>query len=203
MHRVTCLGKGLVYRLNLANAILVCGLVLALCGPLPADDGGAVEEVKLAPCADTYISSRKHLDERKKNFGLKKELKVVRGKRDRSGLFRDWKGTLIRFDLGAIPNGAEVQEARIFLYHENHQGEFLSLHRMEREWTETGASWFEPCRGCEPWWGGWENGNYVKKATDTQRVRKKGWISLDVSEDVRSFLQGAKNDGWFLKSART
>jgi hypothetical protein len=203
MRRFTCFGKRLVHRLNLANAILVYGLVLALCGPLPADDGGGIEEVKLAPCADTYISSSKYAHERKKNYGLKKELKVLRGKRDRSGHFRDWKGALIRFDLAAIPGGAEIQEARIFLYHENHEGELLSLSRMEREWTETGASWSEPCRGCEPWWGGWENGNYVKKATDTQRVRKKGWISWDVSEDVRSFLQGAKNDGWFLKSART
>jgi hypothetical protein len=203
MRRFTFFGKGLVHRLNLANAILVSGLVLALCGPLPADDGGAIEEMKLAPCADTCISSRKHADERKKNFGLKKELKVLRGKRDRSGHFRDWKGALIRFDLAAIPGGAEIQEARIFLYHENHEGELLSLHRMEREWTETGATWFEPCKGCEPWWNGWDNGNYGKDATDTQRVRKKGWISWEATGDVRSFLQGAKNNGWFLKSART
>ena len=97
---------------------------------------------------------------------------MPRGKRQGWGHFRGWKGVLIRFDLASIPNGAEIQEARIFLYHENHEGEILSLHRMEREWAETEASWFEPCRGCEPWWGGWENGNYAKEATDTQRVRK-------------------------------
>jgi len=203
MRWFTFLGKGLVHRLNLRIAFLVCGLGLALCGPLPADEGGPIEEIKLAPSADTYISSRKHDNERKKNFGLKKELKVVRGKLEGSGHFRDWKGALIRFDLAAIPSGAEVQEARLFLYHEHHEGELISIHRMEREWTETGATWFEPCRGCEPWWGGWEGGNYQTGASDTQRVKKKGWISWDATGDVQSFLKGAKNDGWFLKSART
>jgi hypothetical protein len=203
MSRFTFFRKGLFHRLNPRIALLVCWLVLALCAPLPADEGGPIEEIKLAPSADTYISSRKHDNERKKNFGLKKELKVVRGKLDGSGHFRDWEGALIRFDLAAIPSGAEVQEARLFLYHEHHEGELISIHRMEREWTETGATWFEPCRGCEPWWGGWEGGNYQNGASDTQRVMKKGWISWDATGDVRSFLKGTKNYGWFLKSART
>jgi hypothetical protein len=34
-------------------------------------------------------------------------------------------------------------------------------------------------------------------------VNKKGWVSWDVTGDVQSFYKGAKNDGWFLKSART
>ena len=177
MRRFTFFRKGLLHRLNLRIAFLVCGLVLVLCAPLPADEGGPVEELKLAPSADTYISSRRHDNERGKNFGLKKELKVVGGKVYDSGHFRDWKGALIRFDLASIPNGAEIQEARLFLYHENHEGELISIHRVEKDWSETGASWFEPCKGCEPWWGGWEGGNYQAGASDTQRVRKKGWIS--------------------------
>jgi hypothetical protein len=56
---------------------------------LPADEGGPVEEMQLAPSADTFISSRRHDNERKKNCGLKKELKVVRGKRDGWGHLRE------------------------------------------------------------------------------------------------------------------
>ena len=108
---------------------------------------------------------------------------------------------LIRFDLSSIPSGAEIREARLFLYHYNHAGELISIHRMEKDWIELGATWFKPCQGCEPWWRGWEDGNYLKRATDTQRVKKKGWFSWDVTEDVRSFSRGTPNHGWFLKSA--
>jgi len=107
-----------------------------------AGEGGLPEEKKIVPFADTFISSKDHereRDERSINFGNKEMLEVIRGDADRSGNFGGWKGTLILFDLSSIPSGAEIQEARLFLYHFNHGGEVISIHRMEKDWMELGA----------------------------------------------------------------
>jgi hypothetical protein len=123
-------------------AWLAAILLLVLFGAAMAGEGGLPEEKKLVPFADTFISSRHHereRDERSINFGNKEMLEVIRGDADRSGNFGGWKGTLIRFDLSSIPSGAEIREARLFLYHYNHAGEVISIHRMEKDWIELGA----------------------------------------------------------------
>jgi hypothetical protein len=192
--------RGLIGRV----AWLAAVLLLVLFGAALAAEGSQTEEVKLVPSADTFISAKhqgRGRDERDRNFGSKEGLEVAGGKGGRSGSFGGWKGTLIRFDLSGLPSGAEVEEARVFLYHYNHEGGVVSIHRMERAWMELGASWSKPCRGCEVWWRGWERGNYQQRAADTRRVREKGWFSWDVTEDVRSFSRGIPNYGWFLKPA--
>jgi hypothetical protein len=73
---------------------------------------------------------------------------------------------------------------------------------MEKNWVEMGATWLRPCRGCEVWGRGWEGGNYEKRATDTQRVKRRGWFSWDVTKDVMLFSKGIPNYGWFLKGAK-
>lgn len=178
--------------------------------------GGAAVRVvvlgilELEPVADTFISSsnyttwvgNKRIAERYANFGTNSGLSVIKGFYGGPEYFSNWRGTLIRFDLSALPEGSEVAEAELFLYHYSVWGQLISVHRMNREWTELGASWWQPCEGCETWWYGWDDGNYVRAATDTQWVASiNRWFSWDVTGDVQLFVNGAPNDGWFLKSA--
>ena len=178
--------------------------------------GGAAVRVvvlgilELEPVADTFVSSsnyttwvgNKRIAERYANFGTNGGLSVIKGLYTGGESFYNWRGTLIRFDLSALPEGSEVVEAELFLYHYSVWWQLISIHRMNREWTELGASWWQPCEGCETWWSGWSDGNYVRAATDTQWVASiNRWFSWDVTEDVRLFVNGTPNDGWFLKSA--
>ncbi len=177
-----------------------------------AAGGGVDQEIRLTPAADTYVSAvnMKHWHhsryelERNLNFGTSRGLAVVRGLHVHAGSYRFWKGSLLQFDLTTLPAGAVLSEARLFLHAYLCSREKTSIHRMNKEWKETEANWLIPLRGADPWWQGWSNGeNYEPVATDTQVVRGKGWVSWDVTEDVRSFLGGAPNYGWFLKSAQT
>ena len=144
----------------------------------------------------------KRIAERYANFGTNSGLSVIKGLYGGGDYFSNWRGTLIWFDLSALPEGSEVVEAELFLYHYSVWWQLISIHRMNREWTELGASWWQPCEGCETWWYGRSDGNYERAATDTQWVASiNRWFSWDVTGDVRLFVNGAPNDGWFLKSA--
>ena len=171
-----------------------------------------VQEKRLSPVADTFVSSSPRLtrigtereEERYVNFGTNGGLSVIRGRSAGTGGFIDWRGSLIRFDLSEIPSGSEILEAKLFLYHYSAWGEQISIHRMLKNWTELGATWSEPCEGCEFWGQGWSEGNYVRSPTSSQRVTQiSRWFSWDVTEDVKTFLSGTPNYGWFLRSAQT
>jgi len=180
-----------------------------------SDEGAIFPGAFILPVqADTSISSRRRLilrghqkiDQRFANFGDRQRLSIVRGVFGFDGNFHDFRGTLIRFDLSGIPSDAEIVKAELFLLHSNEQREVISIHRMVKDWKELEASWFEPCQGCEPWWPGWSDSfpaakNYVNQFTYTQTATTNpGWVSWDVTSDVRLFLSGTPNNGWFLKS---
>ncbi len=192
--------------LRMASLILLAaGMSLYLAMPAAAS---VSEEIKLPPVADTFVSSLNHdrsfwglKDERTRNFGGGDKMSVIRAAAIRGSGPQDWRGALIRFDLSAIPPGAEITDAQLFLYHANPWGDPISIHRLNRPWTEMGATWVAPCQGCEPWWQGWESGNYRKEATDTKPANHRAWIAWAVTADVRSFLTGTPNYGWFLNSA--
>lgn len=169
-----------------------------------------LDVMDIEPEADTFISSSTRLTwvgsrrvmERYVNYGTNGGLSVIRGINGFGGSFLDWRGTLIRFDLSDIPESAQVEEAELFLYHYSVWGELISIHRMTKEWSEREATWYQPCQNCELWWAGWDEGNYVKGPTDTQRITGiDQWFSWDVTADVQSFMEGTPNYGWFLKSA--
>jgi hypothetical protein len=169
------------------------------------------EEIRLSPSADTLISSslwkpcgHGRKSERFTNYGSSRNLVVVRGIHRVHGSYHEWKGTLIRFDLSELPPGAELLEAKLYLFHSSGPREQVSVHRMKKDWAETGASWYVPSEEAEPWWEGWsDGGNCEPVATDTQLVAGKGWIAWDVTADVSMFLGGTENFGWLLKSAKT
>jgi len=171
-----------------------------------------IQEMRVSPVGDTFVSNSPRLtrigtereEERYVNFGTNGGLSVIRGRYAGTGGFIDWRGSLIRFDLSEILSGSEILEAKLFLYHYSAWGEQISIHRMLKNWTELGATWSEPCEGCELWGQGWSEGNYVRSPTFSQRVTQVSrWFSWDVTEDVRTFLSGMPNYGWFLRSAQT
>ncbi|MCX5832973.1 MAG: DNRLRE domain-containing protein [Deltaproteobacteria bacterium] len=173
------------------------------------------KELSLPPAADTFISSsnRRYWDyrspyptyEKYANYGSSSGLAIVRGKFGMFGSFSDWRGSLIRFDLSEVPPNATIEEANLCLYQYMVWGEQVSVHRMRKDWKELEASWYEPYKGGELWWGGWTNGqNYERTASDLKSVTKEGWFCWNVKEDVKIFVNNAEeNFGWFLKSAAT
>lgn len=189
--------------------VMVVLLVLILWGAASAQDvDGAAQEIRLAPVADTFISSSNLLTgigqkkpESRVNFGTNEGLSIIKGDDAGPAGVLNWRGTLIRFDLSGIPEQAEILEAQLFLYHYSIWVQPISIHRLQRKWEELEATWFEPCQGCTPWWSEWEGGNFWPAATSTRRVDKLGWFSWDVMEDVRTYLKATVNYGWFLKSA--
>jgi len=196
---------------NTFVCLLLCLLFLSF-GSLSWSQDNQAQEKRLSPVADTSVSDRSFViragyereQERYVSFGSNGELSVVRGRYTRAGGHISWCGALIRFDFSEIPPGSEILEARLFLYHYSVWGEQISIHRMLKNWTELGATWWEPCEGCNPWWQGWSQGNYVSSPTFSERVTGiEKWFGWDVTGDVKAFLSGTSNDGWFLKSAET
>ena len=196
---------------NRSFCLLLCLLFLSL-GSLSWAQDNQAQEKRLSPVADISVSDRSFViragyereQERYVSFGSNGGLSVVRGRYTRAGGHISWCGALIRFDFSEIPPGSEILEARLFLYHYSVWGEQISIHRMLKNWTELGATWWEPCEGCNPWWQGWSQGNYVSSPTFSERVTGiEKWFSWDVTGDVKEFLSGTSNDGWFLKSAET
>ena len=73
---------------------------------------------------------------------------------------------------------------------------------MLKNWTESETTLRKPCEACDPWWQGWSQGNYASTPTFSQQVTGKDqWFDWDVTGDVKVFLEGTSNHGWFLKSA--
>jgi len=187
--------------------ILGCLVSLVLVCCFDRAEGAEVQEKRLLPVADTFVSSsylmtwvgHERKQEKYVNFGGNEGLSVIRGMMAGAGGFLYWRGTLIRFDLSEIPVDAEIEEARLHLYHYSVWSQAISVHRMTRDWSELEATWFEPCRGCGEWWQGWDGGNYVREPTGTQWVMEiDRWYSWDVTEDVKQSLVGSPNCGWFL-----
>ena len=194
---------------NRSVHVLLCLLFLSL-GSLSWAQDNLVQEKRLFPFADTSVSDRsfpirtgsEREQERCVNSGSSEGLSVVRGRYTRAEGHISWCGALIRFDFSEIPPGSEILEAKLFLFHCRVWGEQISIHRMLNNWTELGATWSEPCEGCDPWWWGWSQGNYVSCPTFSERVTGiEKWFDWDVTEDVKVFLSGTLNYGWFLKSA--
>ena len=168
------------------------------------------EKVKVT--ADTYVDSGylqtnvygKKIPIRQMNYGTGTASAIVRGRNVARSSFLYWQGSLVKVDLPKIP-ASHFSKATLNLYHYNTNGEKISVHRMKTGWVETQATFEKPGGGGPAWSGGWENGvNFVSGATSSTSVTKANtWYSWDVTSDVKAFLSGTPNHGWFLKSVET
>jgi hypothetical protein len=93
-------------------------------------------------------------------------------------------------------------------------GRAVDLHRLAHTWTEAGATWncaidqnasnSQPdCAGAQEWtMNGSEPPAFDSNVSATVSISngQAGIVSLDVTDDVQSFLTGARaNNGWILK----
>lgn len=97
-----------------------CILPAMISGLLPSDDT-TIYRVK----ADTNYGNELTIDIRPENSA------------DMFGLFR--------FDLSMIPAGAQIQDAKLYLYTEDaHHGQVSSIYRISTPWNELDATWNSP-----------------------------------------------------------
>jgi hypothetical protein len=71
------------------------------------------------------------------------------------------------------------------------------------DWLEMEATFEKPYATVASWATEWTGGsNYAANPTAVTTVNYQNrWYSWDVTSDVKAFLSGAPNYGWFLKSA--
>ena len=165
---------------------------------------------EIGASADTFIDSGfvttfnrggERVPVREMNFGDSTGLSVIRGRSSgRNYLY--WQGILLSFDIPAIPPKA-IKKATLYLYHYTVWDERVSAHRMKKDWHETESTFMQPIAGAPSWAANWKpEGNYAALPTDVVTVDAQNtWYSWDVTRDVKAFLSGTPNYGWFLKSA--
>lgn len=120
---------------------------------------------------------------------------------------------LIRFDLGGLvgrDSAGRLEGAHLELFVEANgdnwgpEGREVELHRLTVPWSEAGATWNCPedrapdhHSDCE---GTWRGGAYAPEvaARALHRNGLLGWVSFDVTDEVREFLLGAANHGWVI-----
>ena len=113
---------------------------------------------------------------------------------------------LIRFAIfesegGPVPDGATINSATLYIYKYSNYNLDMTLNRLLRDWTETGATW-----------NNWKSGS----AWTTARAASSGndiegtsyatysnsnfgtdtWGSADVTTDVSAWAGGTANYGW-------
>jgi hypothetical protein len=98
---------------------------------------------------------------------------------------------LIEFDLGTLPVGAHILEARLGLYAYSGNvgpGAAVTLYRLTQPWTETGVT-YQVSDGSTPWtWPA--NYDAVHPASQAALSSGAGWFEWDVSALVASWHRG-------------
>ncbi len=98
---------------------------------------------------------------------------------------------LIRFDLPTKPSGFAIKNATLRLYVTKSPWfttRKYEVHRIVEPWDEYNVDWYH-----QP--------SFLAQKTSTFNVSKNNhysWISVDVSDDVKSFYSGVENHGWLI-----
>ncbi len=113
---------------------------------------------------------------------------------------------LVRFEDVPLPAGTSLRSATLLLSASGADGVGpIEAHRMNRAWSETGATWEcadaggGKCAAADRWSLDGASAPYAASATATAIVAD-GAAVLDVTEDVRDFLMRAPNYGWLIKA---
>ena len=171
------------------------------------------QTVRLPAAADTWVNSGfttvynnkgQKVTVRQVNYGDNAGLSIVRGRYSGGNEFLYWQASLIRFDIPPSI-GTEVERATLHLYHYTPWGERVAAYLMNKDWKEMEATFDQPSKSAPLWSGGWTpGGNFAALPTDAMSVGSAaGWYHLDVTEDVKAFVGGRPNFGWFLRSYDT
>ena len=102
--------------------------------------------------------------------------------------------TMYRFDLSALPAAAQINSATVWLYIESTKGHPegpLTVHRVNTDWTETGATWDNM------------NGNFDAQVLATIPAQDQAgavWVSFNITSPVQAWVNGDPNYGILLQS---
>jgi len=196
------------------RAIVLTGfLVILLVGARPPEVLGQEQTVRLSAVADTWVNAGfntvynnkgQRVTVRQMNYGDNPGLSIVRGRYSGGNEFLYWQASLIRFEIPPSI-GTEVERATLHLYHYTSWQEHVAAYRMNKDWKEMEATFDQPSKSAPLWSSGWSpGGNFAGVPTDSVFVYPAaGWYALDVTGDVKAFLGGTQNYGWFLRSSDT
>jgi len=173
---------------------------IVLPSPTPLPPADKIHTEVIVASADTTLSAWDPAG----NLGINHELRV-RTERD----VGDVEVPALRFDLSAIPQYAQVITAEIRLYSAEQSNEAhlcLDPYRLNRAWTEFGASWEQAADG-QPWDEPGANGVPGDREGSMFTVRRwvgevERWYGLDATSLVRDWLSDpAGNFGVLLKAS--
>jgi hypothetical protein len=105
-------------------------------------------------------------------------------------------------EVASIPSNAIILSADLRIYQNNLVGEnnFIDIHRILKNWDADSTSWNSNTVASAWSSPGMEAGaDYKAVATDTSYMPLNEYVTFDVTDDVRAFLNGtAINYGWVL-----
>lgn len=172
----------------------------------------AVETTELRAVADTFITEGHDGSFPAEKYGQSKFIEI--GTTNSGGALVTKFG-LVRFDLGEIPEKAEIRSARLVLsrvYYDDAGATpgispLISAHRIIRNWNETsmnGATWSSAKNNVSG--GKWEvpgargASDIAPAPTDFVNPFFNNPVQIfDLTQDVREIVSGrAANNGWIL-----
>jgi hypothetical protein len=115
---------------------------------------------------------------------------------------------LVRFAIfqsegGPVPNGAAIQSATLSLSRTTNYPSTLTVNRVLKDWTESGASW-NNANASTQWTtaGAAGAGTDINSTADATVTTKStsGWVDFDVTSGVASFSSAGANFGWRILS---
>lgn len=134
-----------------------------------------VAEITLVAYADTYLDQTRP-DE---NYGGGESLEI------RSWLTQNARA-LLSFDLSTVPPGAAVTKARLLLHvgDSSSPDRIYQCHRITTAWEEDSISWSSMPQ------------TISRYMTEASIETSTGWVTWDVTEQVRQLLIGIREDAW-------
>ncbi|WP_456328753.1 DNRLRE domain-containing protein [Archaeoglobus sp.] len=146
------------------------------CSASVSRDVGVITVVTFNPTDDTFADQLYP----NSNFGSESYLLV-----DSLSLWKD--RTFVKFDVSSLPAGAHVVNAtlQLYVYDTRAKNRNYGAHLVQNDWSEDTLTWNN-----QP--------GFSSTATDTVKV-DEGWLSWNVTTDVRGFISGNPNYGWCIK----
>ncbi len=162
-------------------------------------NAGAQTTVVLNPVKDTYVNGYWNVLGNPgwydTNHGSEQYLYVGEYVRyTRGGVVESTYNTLVAFDLSGIPSGANIVSAELKLYYigNGNPGDVYQVCRITKDWDENTVTGQDIN----------QNKNVVCTGiTATVPSTPNTWMTWDVTDEVKAFLDGTyENHGWLIKS---
>jgi hypothetical protein len=142
---------------------------------------------------DTYLSSYHQAA----SFGS--SVTEINQKDSYTNLFRF---AIFASEGGPVPDGAVIQSAIFGVYKASSYNVVFNLHRMLKDWSETGATWLQRLPG-SPWGAPGALGADIDYASTPDAQASigwdPGWVQFDVTTAVQAFATGQPNYGWRVR----